>query len=164
MVSVTATLAVRPVTRVSFRVTVVPALPYFSPAVASFSLRCSSADRVASSARAMPEDSLTSPEKPSVSGLSRSPWPPSTKASVRSVKTASASRWNVASVRASTVGPSRTAAPALQLGSRATPATTEVAAAPSIGRRRRVPFNFLDFTDAFPSCPRQEVRGQEIFA
>ncbi|GAA2762185.1 hypothetical protein GCM10010103_12260 [Streptomyces paradoxus] len=75
------------------------------------------------------------------------------------MKTASASRWKVALVRASTVGSSLTAAPALQLGSRATPATTEVAAAPTIVTRRRVPLNFRDFTGVSPLAPAKGLPG-----
>ncbi|GAA3072447.1 hypothetical protein GCM10010448_64110 [Streptomyces glomeratus] len=69
---------------------------------------------------------------------------------MRSVKTASASRWKVALVAGSTVGSSVTAAPALQLGTRATPATTEAAAAVTMVARRRLRLNLLDFNDVSP--------------
>lgn len=83
-----------------------------------------------------------------------------TSASVRPVKTASARRWKVAFVCLSTVGWSTVEAPALQLGTRATPATTEAAAAVNMVARRRLWLNFLDFTE-FPLCPALGRRGLE---
>src|SRR5262249_1301229 len=98
------------------------------------------------SARDCVPDRRTLPEKPDVRCLPSAPRP-STRACVRSVKTASASRWKVALVAGSTVGSSVTAAPALPLGSRATPAPTEAAAGVMMVARLRLRLNLLDFND-----------------
>lgn len=165
MVSVTATSALAPRTRVLFRVTVVLALLYFSPSAARRSLRRSSEDRAAFSLRASAADSLTSPEKPAVSGFFRSPCVPSTSASVRSVRTASARRWKVALVCWLTVGAAERAVAALALvtGSSAAPAATEAAAATTMAARLRVRPMLLDFTNVSPLAPAMGDAGSWNF-
>ncbi len=142
VVSVTSALAVRPVTRVASSVTfVVPAL-YVSPSLAMLLWRPRSWLSADFSSRDCVLERRTSPEKREVVCLVPAP---RTRACVRSVKTASASFWKVALVAAFTVGSSTTAAPALQLGTRATPATTEAAAAEIMAVRLRLRLSFLDF-------------------
>ncbi|GDY71584.1 hypothetical protein SAV31267_010690 [Streptomyces avermitilis] len=70
----------------------------------------------------------------------------------------------MALVAGSTVGSSAPvlAAPALQLGSMAAPATTEAAAAVTMVIRRRFRLNFLDFTEIL-LCPGR-LPGDGIFA
>lgn len=161
MVSVTATSALAPWTRVLFRVTAVLALLYFSPSAARRSLRRSSEVSAAFSLRASAADSLTSPEKPSVSGFFRWPGALSTSASVRSVRTASARRWKVALVCWSTTGAAgrAVAALALPIGSSAAPAATEAAAATTMAARPRVRPVLLDFTNVSPLAPAMGDAG-----
>ncbi|CAO0825974.1 hypothetical protein SMICM17S_11284 [Streptomyces microflavus] len=151
--SVTLATAVRPLTSVRSRVTLVLPALYFSPLRASRFLRSSSCFRAAFSVRPMPEESFTLPEKPSAMAF-LPPWlGRSTSALVRSVKTASAKLWKAALVLASTWGSVTVEAPAFQLGRSATPATADAAAAVNIVARRRVCFSFLDFTGVLPSFP-----------
>lgn len=118
VVSVTSAFAVRPVTRVASSVTLVVPVLYVSPSFAMLLWRPRSWLSADFSSRDWVLERRTSPEKREVLCFVPAPW---TSAWVRSVKTASASFWKVALVAAFTVGSSTTAAPALQLGTRATP-------------------------------------------